>query len=500
MTTTSDQPEISGVSAVIVLAAGGGTRMKSQRSKLLHEVAGRPMLSWAVAAARGLHPDHLVVVVGHLRDQVEAHLAEDAPDVATAVQAEQKGTGHAVARGLEGLGDLGGEVVVTYGDVPMLTSQTLADLVRAHRDGGYLATVLTADVPDPTGYGRILRQGERVTGIIEHKDASPTQRLISEINSGIYVFDAEALQQGVAALSNDNAQGEYYLTDVVTMAASGRLSGADRSRGGVGAHRTDDLWQTEGVNDRVQLARINAEVNRRILEGWMRAGVTVADPDTTWIQPDVDLGTDVTILPGTLLNGATSVGEGATIGPDTTLTDCEVGAGAVVSRTEATLAVVGEGVRVGPWANLRPGTVLDAGVRIGAFVETKNAHLGSGTAVPRLVYAGDVTVGRDVTIGAGAMFANTDGSTTSTTTVGDGAFVGSNVVIVAPVDIAEGSFLAAGSTITQDVPAGALAIARERGHISPGWVARHQEHEAPSQSSGHRSGTPGTTSSPEEHL
>lgn len=500
MTTTSDQPDISGVSAVIVLAAGGGTRMKSQRSKLLHEVAGRPMLSWAVAAARGLHPDHLVVVVGHLRDQVEAHLADDAPDVSTAVQAEQKGTGHAVARGLEGLGDLSGEVVVTYGDVPMLTSQTLAELVQAHRDGGFLATVLTADVPDPTGYGRILRQGERVAGIIEHKDASPTQRLISEINSGIYVFDAEALQQGVAALSNDNAQGEYYLTDVVTMAASGRLSGSDRSLTGVGAYRTEDLWQTEGVNDRVQLARINAEVNRRIVEGWMRAGVTVADPDTTWIQPDVDLGTDVTILPGTLLNGATSVGEGATVGPDTTLTDCEVGAGAVVSRTEATLAVVGEGVRVGPWANLRPGTVLDAGVKIGAFVETKNAHLGSGTAVPRLVYAGDVTVGRDVTIGAGTMFANTDGSTTSTTTVGDGAFVGSNVVIVAPVDIAEGSFLAAGSAITQDVPAGALAVARERGHISPGWVARHQGHDAPPQSSDHRSGTPETTSSPEEHL
>ncbi len=500
MTTTSDQPDISGVSAVIVLAAGGGTRMKSQRSKLLHEVAGRPMLSWAVAAARGLHPDHLVVVVGHLRDQVEAHLADDAPDVSTAVQAEQKGTGHAVARGLEGLGDLSGEVVVTYGDVPMLTSQTLAELVQAHRDGGFLATVLTADVPDPTGYGRILRQGERVAGIIEHKDASPTQRLISEINSGIYVFDAEALQQGVAALSNDNAQGEYYLTDVVTMAASGRLSGSDRSLTGVGAYRTEDLWQTEGVNDRVQLARINAEVNRRIVEGWMRAGVTVADPDTTWIQPDVDLGTDVTVLPGTLLNGATSVGEGATVGPDTTLTDCEVGAGAVVSRTEATLAVVGEGVRVGPWANLRPGTVLDAGVKIGAFVETKNAHLGSGTAGPRLVYAGDVTVGRDVTIGAGAMFANTDGSTTSTTTVGDGAFVGSNVVIVAPVDIAEGSFLAAGSAITQDVPAGALAVARERGHISPGWVARHQGQDAPPQSSDHRSGTSETTSSPEEHL
>lgn len=501
LTTTSDRPGITGVSAVIVLAAGGGTRMKSRKSKLLHEVAGRPMLSWAVAAARGLNPEHLVVVVGHLRDQVEAHLAEDAPDATVAVQSEQKGTGHAVACALGSLDDdLDGEVVVTYGDVPMLTGETLADLVRAHREGGYVATVLTAEVPDPTGYGRILRQGERVAGIIEHKDASPTQRLIGEINSGIYVFDAAALRAGVAALSDDNAQGEYYLTDVVTMAASGRIAAADRSRSGVGAFRTDDLWQTEGVNDRVQLSRINAEMNRRIVEGWMRAGVTVADPPTTWIQPDVDLAADVTLLPGTLLNGATSVGEGATVGPDATLTDCEIGSDAVVTRTEATLAVVGDGVRVGPWANLRPGTVLDAGVKIGAFVETKNAHLGQGTSVPRLVYAGDVTIGKDVTVGGGAMFANNDGSTTSTSTVGDGAFVGSNVVVVAPVDVAAGAFLAAGSAITQDVPEGALAVARQRGHISQGWVARHREQDAPASSSDEKSGSRQSTSSPEEHL
>lgn len=499
MTTTSDQSQSSGVAAVIVLAAGGGTRMRSKRSKLLHEVAGRPMLSWAVNAARGLDPQHLVVVVGHLRDQVEAQLAEDAPDVVTAVQAEQKGTGHAVACALEGLGDLTGEVVVTYADVPMLNTQTLQDLVQAHRSAHTLATVLTAEVPDPTGYGRVLRNGEEVVGIVEHKDADDAQRRIREINSGIYVFDAAALRRGVAALSNDNAQGEYYLTDVVSMAASGQIHGDDPARHGVGAHRTDDLWQTEGVNDRVQLSRVNAEMNRRILEKWMRAGVTIADPTSTWIQPDVDLGQDVTILAGSSLNGATSIGSGAVIGPETTLTDCEVGQDVVVRRTEATLAVLGDGVRVGPWANLRPGTVLDQDTRIGAFVETKNAHLGAGTSVPRLVYAGDVVIGTDVTVGAGAVFANNDGRTTSTTSVGDGAFVGSNVVVVAPVTIAPGAFLAAGSAITEDVPADSLAIARQRGHISTGWAARHREQMAPPADSDPRSDTRNHISTPEDH-
>jgi bifunctional UDP-N-acetylglucosamine pyrophosphorylase/glucosamine-1-phosphate N-acetyltransferase len=499
VTTTSDQTAPGGVTAVIVLAAGGGTRMKSKRSKLLHEVAGRPMLSWAVNAARGLNPQHLVVVVGHLREQVEAQLAEDAPDVLTVVQSEQKGTGHAVGCALDSLGELQGEVVVTYGDVPMLNSETLAELVRAHRAAGTLATVLTAEVPDPTGYGRILRNGDHVVGIVEHKDADDAQRRIREINSGIYVFDAAALRHGVSALSNDNAQGEYYLTDVVSMAATGAIRGDDPGLSGVAAHQTDDLWQTEGVNDRVQLSRVNVEMNRRILERWMRDGVTIADPSSTWIEPDVDLAADVTILPGSHLNGATSVESGAVIGPETTLTDCEVGEDTVITRTEATLAVLGDGVRVGPWANLRPGTVLDAGTRIGAFVETKNAHLGAGTSIPRLVYAGDVVVGRDVTIGAGAVFANNDGKSTSTTSVGDGAFVGSNVVVVAPADIGQDAFLAAGSVITEDVPAEALAVARGRGHISAGWAARHQGSRVPSPDSDPRSDSRDHISTPEEH-
>lgn len=443
MNSTSERSD--GVAAVIVLAAGGGTRMKSATSKLLHRVAGRPMLSWAVAAARGLDPENLVVVVGHKRDQVEAHLHEDAPDVRTAVQAEQKGTGHAVACGLDGLGELDGEVVVTYGDVPMLTGDTLRDLVAAHREQGNLVTVLTADLPDPTGYGRILRDGEKVTGIVEHKDASEDQLAITEINSGIYVFDSAALSQGVVQLSNDNAQGEYYLTDVVTMAAAGTVSAPGHR--GVGAWRTDDLWQTEGVNDRVQLARMNREVNRRIVEKWMRAGVTIVDPDTTWIQPDVDIEQDVQIEPGTFLNGATTIRSNSIVGPDCTITDSEIGHDVVITRSEVTLTDIADGARVGPWANLRPGTMLGSQTTVGAFTETKNAQTGRGTAIKRLSYAGDVQLGDEVTVSAGTVFANNDGVAKQTSTVGDGVFLSSSTTVVAPVKIESGSFIPAGSVI-----------------------------------------------------
>ncbi|GAE69064.1 N-acetylglucosamine-1-phosphate uridyltransferase [Cutibacterium acnes JCM 18909] len=276
--------------------------------------------------------------------------------------------------------ELDGEVVVTYGDVPMLTGETLQRMVEVHRERRNLVTVLTAEVEDPTGYGRILREGEAVVGIVEHKDADEAQRAVREINSGIYVFDAEALREGVSKLSNDNVQGEYYLTDVVTMAADGTVEVPGRGR--VGAFRIDDVWQTEGVNDRVQLARMNAEVNRRIVTGWMRAGVTIIDPTSTWIQPDVDLANDVTLYPGVFLNGATTIGAGATVGPDVTVTDSEIREEATVTRSEVTLAVVGEGVRVGPFSNIRPGSVLDRDAKVGAFVETKNTHIGTEAAIP----------------------------------------------------------------------------------------------------------------------
>ena len=464
MSVHSDQAP-SPVAAVVILAAGEGKRMKSSRSKLLHEIAGHSMLSYAVTAATTVQPEHIVVVVGHFRDQVEAHLAEIAPHVLIAVQEEQLGTGDAVQAALGQVADLTGDVIVTMGDVPMLTGETLAALLEEHRAHHAAATVLTAQVPDPTGYGRVLRDGEgRVTGIIEHRDADDTQREITEINSGIYVFDAAMLRAALADIAPQNDQGELYLTDVLTVV---RQAGKP-----VAALLIDDLWQTEGVNDRIQLCRMNSEVNRRILQRWMGDGVTVVDPATTWVHASVDLAADVVLLPGTSLEGATSVGAGAQIGPDTTLIDVEVGEKAVVTRTQASLSVIGPGANVGPFAYLRPGTTLGAGGKIGTFVEAKNARIGAGAKAPHLSYLGDAVIGEGANIGAGVIFANYDGVRKSTSTVGAYSFVGSNSVLAAPVEVADGAYVAAGSTITGDVGPGDLAVSRSRQRNVVGWVAR----------------------------
>lgn len=459
------RPEQAPVSAVVVLAAGEGKRMRSRRSKLLHELAGHSLLSYAVSAATALQPEHLVVVVGHLREQVEAHLAEIAPHARTAVQAEQHGTGHATQVALGELPGLTGEVLVTYGDVPLLTGETLGALVAAHRERRAAVTILTGRPADPTGLGRVVRdETGRVVAVVEQRDATEAQLAITEINSGIYVFDAEVLATGLAQITADNAQGELYLTDVVGVAA--------RSGQPVEAYELDDPLQVEGVNDRVQLARLNAELNRRILDRWMRAGVTVVDPASTWVHASVDLAADVTLLPGTSLEGATSVAEGATIGPDTTLVDVEVGAGATVVRSHGQLAVVGPRASVGPYAYLRPGTTLGEGAKIGTFVEAKNAQIGPGAKVPHLSYTGDAVIGEGANIGAGVIFANYDGVTKSTSTVGAHSFVGTDSVLAAPVHIADGAYVAGGSFINQDVGPGELAVARGRQRNIKGWVLR----------------------------
>jgi bifunctional UDP-N-acetylglucosamine pyrophosphorylase / glucosamine-1-phosphate N-acetyltransferase len=453
------------VAAVVILAAGEGKRMKSSRSKLLHEIAGHSMLSYAVTAATTMQPQHIIVVIGHLRDQVAAHLAEIAPHVLTAVQEQQLGTGHAVQVALDQLADLTGDVIVTMGDVPMLTGETLAALLLQHRASRVAATVLTAQVPDPTGYGRILRGADgMVTSIVEHRDADDMEREITEINSGIYAFDAAALRSALTELAPSNDQGELYLTDVLAV-----LREAGKP---VGAYVIDDLWQTEGVNDRIQLSRMNAELNRRILQRWMREGVTVVDPASTWVHASVDLAPDVILLPGTSLEGATSVAAGARIGPDTTLIDVEVGEKAVVTRTQASLSVIGTGANVGPYAYLRPGTTLGAGGKIGTFVEAKNARIGAGAKAPHLSYLGDAVIGDGANIGAGVIFANYDGVRKSTSTVGAYDFVGSNAVLVAPVEIADGAYIAAGSTITGNVGPGELAVSRSQQRNVSGWVAR----------------------------
>jgi bifunctional UDP-N-acetylglucosamine pyrophosphorylase / glucosamine-1-phosphate N-acetyltransferase len=439
--------------------------MKSSRSKLLHEIAGHSMLSYAVTTATTVQPEHIVVVVGHLRDQVEAHLAEIAPHVLIAVQEQQLGTGHAVQAALAQLADLTGDVIVTMGDVPMLTGETLAALLDEHRSSQAAVTVLTAEVPDPTGYGRILRDTAGiVTGVVEHRDADDTQLEIIEINSGIYVFDAAILRSALTELAPTNDQGELYLTDVLSVV---REAGKP-----VGAYFIDDVWQTEGVNDRIQLSRMNAELNRRILLRWMSEGVTIVDPATTWVHASVDLAPDVILLPGTSLEGATSVGTGARIGPDTTLIDVEVGENAVITRTHGSLSVIGPGASVGPYAYLRPGTTLGAGGKIGTFVEAKNARIGAGAKAPHLSYLGDAVIGEGANIGAGVIFANYDGVRKSTSIVGAYSFVGSNSVLAAPVEVADGAYIAAGSTITGDVGPGDLAVSRSQQRNVPGWVAR----------------------------
>jgi len=454
------------VAAVVIMAAGAGTRMKSARPKVLHTIAGRSMIAHAVRAAEALDPQRLVVVVGHEREQVEAHLADVAPSAIIAVQEQMLGTGDAVRAGLAVLPEISGVIVVTTGDAPLLEGQTIVDLVAVHVARGNAATVLTAVVPDPTGYGHVVRDGDgdQIACIVEHRDANEAERQIAEINAGVYAFDGDRLRDGIARLRDENTQGEFYLPDVVALirAAGGR----------VGAHEIADYQQTEGVNDRVQLAERAAEMNRRILRGWMLNGVTIIDPATTWIHASVDLAEDVTLLPGTSLEGATSIARGAVIGPDTTLVDVEVGENATVVRSQATLVEIGPGATVGPFSYLRPGTRLAASSKVGAFVETKNAQIGEGTKVPHLTYCGDAVLGAGVNIGAGTIFANYDGEHKFVSHVGDHSFVGSDSVLVAPVTIGDNAFIAAGSVITHDVAEGELAVARGRQRDIPGWVER----------------------------
>ncbi|WP_436004818.1 bifunctional UDP-N-acetylglucosamine diphosphorylase/glucosamine-1-phosphate N-acetyltransferase GlmU [Knoellia sp. LjRoot47] len=440
--------------------------MKSATPKVLHRIGGRSLVGHAIAAARVTGPQHLAVVVRHERDLVAAHIAEVDAEATIADQDEVKGTGRATECALDALpADLTGTVLVTYGDVPLLTGETLVDLVARHEASGSAATVITAHLDNPQGYGRIVRDhAGHVAGIVEQKDASEEERAITEINSGIYAFDVAVLREALGQVGTDNAQGEKYLTDVLRIARDGGRT--------VDAHVIDDLWQTEGVNDRVQLAALGKELNRRNNERWMREGVTIVDPATTWIDSDVSIGRDAMILPGTQLLGATSIGSEARIGPDTTLTDTEVHDGAEVKRTEAVLAVIGERATVGPFSYLRPGTVLGVKGKIGGFVETKNARIGDGAKVPHLTYCGDATIGEGANIGAGTIFANYDGVAKHHTTIGAHSFIGSDTVIVSPVDVADGAYVAAGSAITADIEPGQIAVARGRQKNVDGWVAR----------------------------
>lgn len=454
---------------VIVLAAGAGTRMKSDKQKTLHEIGGRSLLSHSLHAAHGLNPEHIVAVVGHQRDQVSPEadrVAEELDrDVMQAVQEEQNGTGHAVSCGLADLADYDGTVIVTNADVPLLTATTLQSLHDAHVSAGAAVTVLTMKLPDPTGYGRIVRDdSDEVTAIVEQKDATEGQRAIDEVNSGVFAFDGAILRDALGRLDTDNAQGELYLTDVLGIA---RGDGHP-----VRAHIAADARELAGVNNRVQLAEAGRELNRRTVEQAMLGGATVVDPQSTWIGVDVTVGRDVVIHPNTQLWGATSIADGAEIGPDTTLTDMTVGTGATVIRTHGERSVIGADAAVGPFTYIRPNTVLGKGGKLGGFVEAKNATLGAGSKVPHLTYIGDATVGEETNIGASSVFVNYDGVSKHHTTIGSHVRTGSDSMFVAPVTIGDGAYTGAGTVILDDVPAGALAIKEGRQRNIEGWVEK----------------------------
>ncbi len=461
MTTSTD-------TAVLVLAAGAGTRMRSDIPKVLHTLGGRSMLAHALHTVAKLAPQHLVVVLGHDRERIAPAVEALATDLGrridTAIQDRQLGTGHAAESGLSALPeDFAGVVVVTAGDVPLLDADTVADLLATH--GSAAATVLTTTVDDPAGYGRILRgRDNEVTGIVEQADASPSQQAIREVNAGVYAFDTTALRWALRRLRSDNAQHELYLTDVIALLRQdGRI---------VRAEHVDDSALVAGVNDRVQLAALGAELNRRIVNVHQRAGVTVIDPRSTWIDVDVTIGRDTVIRPGTQLLGRTRIGGRCDVGPDTTLRDVTVGDAASVVRTHGSESVIGDGATVGPFTYLRPGTVLGADGKLGAFVETKNATVGAGTKVPHLTYVGDADIGEHSNIGASSVFVNYDGETKNRTTIGSHVRTGSDTMFVAPVTVGDGAYTGAGSVIREDVPPGALAVSAGSQRNIEGWVIR----------------------------
>ncbi|MFB4350358.1 bifunctional UDP-N-acetylglucosamine diphosphorylase/glucosamine-1-phosphate N-acetyltransferase GlmU [Microbacterium sp. CR_7] len=453
--------------AIIVLAAGQGTRMKSRLPKVLHPIGGRPLVGHVLTTAARLAADHVEVVVRHERDQVVAALREDYPDAVFVDQDDVPGTGRAVQVAIDAIPDFDGDVLVLSGDCPLADVDTLSAFLAEHRDAEAAATLMTAVVDDPTGYGRVIRDADGgVDRIVEQKDATADEASVREINAGMYVFRAEALRRYLPQVGVDNAQGEMYLTDVPGLL---RAAG-DR----VAASVVSDVSVTFGVNDRAQLALVGRLLNERIVRRWQLEGVTVIDPATTWIDDDATLAPDVTILPNTQILRATKIGEGAMIGPDTTLVDCEVGERATVRRSDATLAVIGTEATVGPFSYLRPNTVLGAGGKIGAYVETKNAEIGEGSKVPHLSYVGDATIGRGVNLGASTITANYDDVNKHRTVVEDEVHTGSHTTLVAPVRLGAGAKTGAGAVVRKDVPAGALAMSVAPQRNIEGWVENNR--------------------------
>ncbi len=449
----------------VILAAGQGTRMKSDKAKVLHEVAGKPMVRWVIEAARAVDPVDITVVVGHRADDVIAALPDD---VESCLQAEQLGTGHAVQTAVEQLGDITDDtILVLSGDTPLLTGDTLIELVTMARRTGAAAALLTSDVDDPDAYGRILRDGwDRVVGIVEHRDATPMQLTIHEINAGIYVFDGALLGDGLAHMGTDNAQGEYYLTDLI-----GYFAGRDLSLSGL---KTEEE-EVAGVNSQRELADTNVKMRTRLAVDWMERGVWIQDPSQVFLSADVEIGAGARLYQGVHLEAGTTVGKGATVGPDVFASGSSIGEGARVWYSVLRDAEVGAEAEVGPYVSLRPGTVMGPRTKAGTFVEMKNTTVAEGAKVPHLAYLGDADVGEQANVGAGTITCNYDGVDKHRTEIGARAFVGSDTMLVAPVRIGDDAVTGAGSTITRDVSDGALAVERSSQREIAGYAARLDE-------------------------
>jgi len=452
--------EMEYVSAVI-LAAGQGKRMRSSHPKVLHRVGGKPMLLHVCGAAQAAGVKNQVVIVGHGREE----LLESLPALKYVVQEQQLGTGHAVLQAKDALPPEAEKVLVLCGDTPLLTAETLTNLIRHHRETAAAATILTADFLDPKGYGRIVRgPSGMVERIVEHRDASPEELLIQEINSGTYVFERADLFRALESITPDNDQGEYYLTDVI------HLFFKEGKK--VSAFKTADYREVLGINDRIQLAEAEQILRERKNRELMLSGVTLIDPATTYIDSDVKIGRDTIILPNTFIAGDCVIGSDCMVGPNCRLQDVTVGDGSHIWYSVLVESTFGKGCKIGPFAYVRPGSEVSDNVKIGDFVEVKKSKIGAGSKVPHLTYVGDSIIGTGVNVGAGTITCNYDGVKKYQTIIHDNVFIGSNSNLVAPVEIGKGSYIAAGSTITEDVPEGSLAIARERQTTKKGWAAK----------------------------
>jgi len=448
--------------AVVLLAAGQGTRMKSDLLKVLHPVCGRPMIEYALDRVEALRPSRRIVVVGYQADRVRELLGDR---VEYAHQEEQLGTAHAVLMCEPLLEGHDGPVVVLYGDTPLLSEDDLQELVRTHRLEGNRATVLTVEFEDPSGYGRVIRKGDgRFDAVVEEPDAGPEELKVREINTGIYCFDASSLFRALKRVSPDNRQNEYYIVDALSL--------IEREGGRVGLVRCADPSSVSGVNDRFELAQVERIVRMRILARLMKDGVTVEDPDSTYVHAGVEIGRDTVLRPGTIVEGTSRIGSACVLGPRAHIVDSTISDGTRISESVVEESRVGSNVAIGPFAHLRPGTVIEDGARVGNFAELKNSRVGGGSKVPHHSYVGDADVGSGVNIGAGVVTVNYDGRRKHRTVIDDGAFVGCNSNLIAPVRVGPSAYIAAGSSITEDVPPGALAIARARQANREGWVER----------------------------